>query len=56
VSHFVDGYVWHVSVKCDGCSVNLAVYFGFILLWQPNMQKIVVKRVWRFRLETAAST
>jgi hypothetical protein len=36
LSHFVDGYVWQVSVKCNSHAVNLDVYFGLILLWQPD--------------------
>jgi hypothetical protein len=37
VSHFVDGNIWNVLVKCAYNAVNLDVYFGFILLWQPDM-------------------
>jgi hypothetical protein len=34
--HIDHSYVWHVSVKCNGHAVNLDVYFGLILLWQPD--------------------
>jgi hypothetical protein len=37
VSHFGDGCVWHESVKCNGHAVNMNIYFGFILLWHPDM-------------------
>jgi hypothetical protein len=42
-------------MKCNGHAVNLDVYFGFILLWQPNMQKTRKKSL-EVYLETAAYT
>lgn len=32
MSHFGDGYVWHVTVKCTGLAVNLDVHLVFVLL------------------------
>jgi hypothetical protein len=37
VSHCGDGYVWNMSVKCNGSAVNFNVCFGFMLFWQPDM-------------------
>jgi hypothetical protein len=39
MSHFGDGYVWHVTVKCTGLAVNLDVHLVFVLLWQHHMLK-----------------
>jgi hypothetical protein len=38
VIHFDDDHIWHVLVKSDGHAVKLDVYFGFILLWQPDVK------------------
>jgi hypothetical protein len=36
VRHVWTADVWQVSVICSNSGMNLSVYFGFILLWQPD--------------------